>query len=134
MNGSCSPMPSPKALPAWKGSDPTSTSLTARSAAEPAGGLAAPVERIDSSPLTPWVDMPAYCGATKDTMRISLVAATVLALVMLQSGCSQLPERPSWAKWNWTAPSTGLPSPDATIAASDKKPATKVPAKQSPQN
>src|SRR6185436_12345800 len=64
----------------------------------------------------------------------SLVAATVLALVMLQSGCSQLPERPSWAKWNWNAPPTGLPSPDATIAASEKQPSTKAPPKQSPQN
>jgi Tfp pilus assembly protein PilF len=77
--------------------------------------------------------MPASCGATKDTMRISLVAATILPLVMLQSGCSQLPERPSWAKWNWNAPSTGLPSPDATITASETKTATKAPSK-SPAN
>ena len=76
--------------------------------------------------------MTAYCEATKDTMRISLVAITALSLLMLQSGCSQLPERPSWAKWDWKAPSSGLPSPDATIAASEKKPATKVPPKQSP--
>ncbi len=67
-------------------------------------------------------------------MRISLVAATVLALLMLQSGCSQLPERPSWAQWNWQSPSTGLPSPDATIAASEKNPATKFTPKQSSQN
>lgn len=78
--------------------------------------------------------MPAYCGATKDTMRISLVVATVLAAIMLQSGCSHLPERPSWAKWNWNAPSTGLPSPDATIAASEKKPGTKSPTKQGSQS
>jgi tetratricopeptide (TPR) repeat protein len=67
-------------------------------------------------------------------MRISLFATTVLTLVMLQSGCSQLPERPSWTKWNWQSPSTGLPSPDATIAASEKKPATKSPSKQNSQN
>ena len=59
----------------------------------------------------------------KDTMRTYLFAATVLALVLFQSGCSHMPERPSWANWNAKAPSTGLPSPDATIAASEAKPA-----------
>lgn len=65
-------------------------------------------------------------------MRISLLATTVLALLM--SGCSQLPERPTWAKWNWQAPSTGLPSPEATIASSENNPATKASPKQSPPN
>ncbi len=67
-------------------------------------------------------------------MRTSILAAAVLALVILQSGCSQLPERPSWVPWNTSAASSGLPSPDATIASSEKKAGTKSPPKQSPKN
>ncbi len=53
-------------------------------------------------------------------MRISLFAASLLALVLLQTGCSQLPQRPSWARWSSKTPATGLPSPDSTIAASER--------------
>jgi Flp pilus assembly protein TadD len=61
----------------------------------------------------------------KVTMRTSTFAATVLALVIFQSGCSHLPEQPSWTKWNRKPTSSGLPSPEATIAASEKQPETK---------
>ncbi|MFN0020144.1 MAG: tetratricopeptide repeat protein [Pirellulaceae bacterium] len=64
-------------------------------------------------------------------MRTSILAASVLALVMLQAGCSQLPQRPNWLTWNSKAASPGLPSPDATIASSEKPPGTKASSKQS---
>src|SRR5678816_370493 len=65
-------------------------------------------------------------------MRISYLAPLAIVLA-LQAGCSQLPSRPNWAQWGGKSPATpALPSPDATIAASEGKPAAKSPAKQSP--
>src|SRR6478672_1079850 len=58
-------------------------------------------------------------------MRKTFAAATLLALVLSQAGCSYLPERPSWARWSPQTPSSGLPSPDATIAATEPKPKAK---------
>lgn len=67
-------------------------------------------------------------------MRTSILATAVLAIVLIQSGCSQLPERPNWMSWNSKSGSPGLPSPDATIASSEKKAGTKSPPKQSSKN
>jgi Flp pilus assembly protein TadD len=67
-------------------------------------------------------------------MRTSIFAAAIIAVVLLQTGCSHLPERPSWLSWKSQDGSPRLPSPDATIASSEKKAATKSPPKQSSQD
>lgn len=98
----------------------------------PAGDLAEQAARIAKRPAFLVED------SIKIIMRTSFTAAAILALIALQSGCSQLPPRPSWAKWNEKSQTTGLPSPDATIAASEKQPAAKSsaksPAKKSSQD
>jgi tetratricopeptide (TPR) repeat protein len=65
-------------------------------------------------------------------MRIRIFAATVFALAASQSGCSHLPERPSWTRWNAQTHSLGLPSPEATIAGSSGRTSAKSARKQAP--
>ena len=70
----------------------------------------------------------------KDTMRISFIAAAVLAFVSIQTGCTPLGQRPSWSHGIWRSPPVGLPSPSATIAAAEKEQAAKTPLRPSPAN
>lgn len=60
-------------------------------------------------------------------MRTSGILPGVLAVLLVQTGCSYLPERPAGTKL--TLPSLGLPSPQATIAASEQETAMNVRAK-----
>ena len=65
-------------------------------------------------------------------MRTSGIWLGILTTILLQVGCSFLPERPAWTKL--PLPSLGLPSPQATISASEKDQAAKAPPNQAPQN